>query len=560
MKKKKHNGWKTAFIILLVLVVLFFVWAIFSDDEEDSSSSGSASPAELAASYDNETVEVLFDKDAVREKKVSLKGNGEDTVTVLVYMNGSNLETEDGEATNDLDEMVSAGSSDKVNVVVQTMNTKKWSAKYGISSNHTQIYTVDGNGLNLVKDNLPELNCADPKTLSDFIIWGVQNYPADRYILQFWNHGGGPVYGFGYDDKTESEDSLSIDEMQTAFKTAGVYFDFIGMDCCLMSTLETACAFYDYCDYMLLSEDFESGLGWSYKGWLKALYNNTSISTPELSKIIIDDMVNSNASDSEWGDDSIMALIDESMMKVLYQAWTDFAYANESALSGSNYSRKRSRPQNGRVHPSVDKLSRFGFFSGWLDDSEEEVYMSDYYVTDIMAVASTMDTAESKALASALSNSIVYVNSCGEDTALTGISVTLPYGDSNFYGDLQTVFTNCGFDSTYINWLGNFTSASGSGDFYDYDEWDDEWSGWDDYEDDYDWGGWFDDWDEYDDDSYWSDDEYWGWDDFEYENSWNNWYDEGDWGYEDDWYYEGDDWYYGDDYGYGDDWYYYDWY
>ncbi len=539
MAKKKKSGWKIAFFILLALVAAFVIWLFWPENDEPTRYS------------QNQT---LFANAAVRDKKVELKGDGKDTVTVLVYMNGSNLETEDGEATTDLTEMVKAGSSDKVNVVVQTMNTKKWSSTYGISNKTTQIYEVNGKGLTLVKTNLGQLNCCESSTLRDFIIWGAQNYPADRYILLFWNHGGGPVYGFGYDDLTDSEDILSIDEMQKALNEAGVFFDFIGMDCCLMSCMEVCCALYDYCDYMVLSEDFESGLGWSYTGWLKALYKNSSISTPDLAKIIIDDMVSANSKDKEWGDDSILALIDESTMKVLFQAWTDFAYANESALLGNNYARKKSRPHSGRVHPALK-----GLFSDWLygEEYEEEAYMSDYYVTDIMAVAKTLNTTESKALESAVSNAIVYVNSCGEDTSLTGLSVTLPYGDSNFYGDLQTVFTNCGFSKEYITWLNKFTKAQGSGSFYNYNSWDDDWDGWDDYEDDYNWDSWYDDYD----DDYWEEDDSWGWSFFDFLDSWNSWFDFSDWfcGDEDDWDYEGDDWYWGDDYYCDDDWGWDDW-
>ena len=536
-QKKKKNGWKIAFFILLALIVVFFLWIFLSKDDSDWVE-------------ENET---LYEKDtAVRARQVELKGDGKDTVTILVYMNGSNLETDDSEATTDLTEMVKAGSSDKVNVIVQTMNTKKWSSKYGISSNRSQIYKLDGKGMTLVKDDLGQLDCTESSTLRDFIIWGAQNYPADRYILQFWDHGGGPVYGFGYDDITESEEVLSTDEIQKALYEAGVYFDFIGMDCCLMSCLEVSCALYDYCDYMILSEDFESGLGWSYTKWLKALYENSSISTPDLGKIIIDEMVNANSSDTEgWGDDSILALIDESTMKVLFTAWTDFAYANEDALLQNNYARKKSMPTSGRVHPSL--LSK-GFFTQWLYD-EEEYYMSDYYVTDIMALADTLDTDESKALESAVSNAIVYVNSCGDDTSLTGISVTLPYGDSEFYYDLQTVFTNCGFSSEYITWLEKFTDAEGADSFYDYGNWDSDWSGWDNYEDDYNWSDWYEDYD----DEYWEDDD-WGWSIFDYLFSWNSWYSDDDWYYDDNsdnWSYEGDDWYYGDYYDNSrqDDWY-----
>lgn len=507
---------KILYTILAIGIIFFAAVWFLGDDEDFYDYDSYAGEEELYGEEDYEEEEAslpaqslqLLNEEAVREKKVVPKGNGEDRVTILIYMNGSDLETKNGQATEDLTEMVSAGSSDKVNIVVQTMNTKKWEKKYGIRNDRSQIYEVNGDGLTLVKDDLGQLKCTDYRTLRDFIRWGTKNYPADRYILQFWNHGGGPVYGFGFDDKTEAEDQLTLDEMQRALREAETYFDFIGMDCCLMSSMEVACALYDFCDYMVLSEDFESGLGWSYKNWLSKLYENSSTSTPELGKIIIDDMVASNANGGSRGDDSIMALVDMSMMKVLYQTWTNFAYANEDALKGNNYSRKRSRPMNARVHPALKR----SFWDALLGDSEEyddpdDAGMADYYITDIMSVASTVGSEEAKALAAAVSSTLVYVDACGDDVNLAGISVSLPYGDRAFYEKLSEVFGNCGFDKEYIQWLSGFVSASGSEEYYDYNQWDDDWNGWDEYEDDFDWGDWFDDYD----DDYWENDDSWGW-------------------------------------------------
>ncbi|MBR6909846.1 MAG: hypothetical protein IKN35_06135 [Lachnospiraceae bacterium] len=518
-------------------------------DYEEKPSSPSASGVVSAGSLGAATTDLFLESGAVREPKVKLKGNGEDTVTILIYMNGSDLESESGEATTDLSEMVKAGSSDKVNILVQTMGTKKW-FNYGISSNRSQIYSVDGNGVSLVKDDLGQLDCTESDTLSSFIAWGAANYPADRYILLFWNHGGGPVYGFGSDEWNSNEyASLTIDEMQTALSRGGVYFDFIGMDCCIMSCIEVCAALYDYCDYTILSEDFESGLGWHYTPWLSALYQNTSIPTPELGKVIVDSMVAANVADSYAGDESIMAVIDESMLKILWQAWTDFAYANESALLNANYSREVTRSNNGRLHRIISERNAlkkrswddFSFSDYYSDEGDPD--MSEYYVTDIMAVASNIDTEQSQALKSALSNAIVYMSATAGDADLTGISVTLPYGDQVFYGDLRTIFTNSGFDADYVAWLEKFVTASGSGNYYDYSDWEDDWEGWDDYSDDYDWN----DWDYFgDDDNYWDD--------------WNIWGSFGcdDYSCYDDDYYSDDD-YYGcyDDYCYDDDGYYY---
>lgn len=557
MKPKKSKK-KIIIIIALVIVVLFtFVMCALGDDSSETMQS--------------EVVAQKLGKAAVRDKRVKVKGNGEDTVTILVYMNGSNLETDDGEATRDLSEMVAAGSSDKVNIIVQTMGTKKWDSKYGVASDRSQIYKVDGDGLTLLKDDLGQKDCNKSDTLSDFIIWGAQNFPADRYVLHFWDHGGGPVYGFGYDEwNKDDEASLTLDEMQSALKKAGVYFDFVGMDCCIMSCLEVGCAFYDYCDYMVLSEDFESGLGWEYTTWLKELYDNTSIDTLKLGKSICDSMVNANEIDSD-GDKSSMTVIDESMMKVLFTAWTDFAYKNEDALLGTNYSRAIKRRVGGRTHPALMSRSydddddwNWDFFG----EDDEAPDMAEYYVTDIMEVASAVDADESAALSSALDAALVYVRNTDSDANFTGLAVSLPYGDSEYYGNMKSIFKNIGLDETYIEWLAKFTSASASTSDYSHDSWDDEWGGWDDYDDEYDWS----DWDYSDcDESYW-DDSY-DWDDWDYDESWNvwtelfGWLTDDDWDYEDDYrdeeYYEGysqyqDNWYYGDDYWYGDDWYSYD--
>ena len=459
--------------------------------------------------------EVLPDsavRDTQAAKATAAVDNGD--VTVMVYMNGSNLESEAGMATADLAEIIAAGYSDNVNVVIQTMGTLEWQ-NYGIASNHSQRYKVGKSGLELVDNSLGQLDCTDPSTLSSFISWAAKNYPAQRYELIMWDHGGGPVYGFGYDEWQDEDAALTLDEMQSALKDAGVYFDFIGFDACIMSTIEVCYALYDYCDYTILSEDFETGIGWYYTDWVKALYGNTDIETNTLGKTIVDSMVSANEKDQVNGDEAILAVIDESMMKVLYTAWTDFAYANTSSLTGSNYSRQITKSTRALTRPMGDfygggyggpsgSYGGYGgpsgsyggyddfnsLFSGWEYTDESSVTMSDYYITDIMAVAQTVSSDESKALSAALAEAIVYMNATSGESDLTGLSVTLPYGDSQFYSELSTIFKNCGFDSEYITWLGNFVSAGGTSSFYDFGSFDNSWSGWDNYSDSFDWSSW----------------------------------------------------------------------
>lgn len=506
---------------LLIICGVLFIIALLLPDEEEMPADQEQTSVETASGIGTQTgtetasgAETLagaeyvagaaqnsFPEDMVKEKQTEIKGDGKDQATVFVYMNGSDLESEDGEATEDLCEMLAANISSQVNVLVETIGTKSWSKRLGIASDHTQRYKAEAGNLVLVDDSLGQLDCTSPDTLADFISWGAENYPANRYILIFWDHGAGPVYGFGYDEHQSEDSVLTIDEIQTAIRQSGITFDIIGMDSCIMSSLELCCAMYNYCDYMILSEDFESGYGWSYTGWLNALSENTGISSEELGKIIVDDMIADNEENGEGS--STLALIDESYMKVLYTAWADFAYANEPALLGENYSM---HVRGGRrAHPVLREKGLFDF----LFDEDGDYSMSDYYITDIMAVAQNIESKETEALAAAVNLSICYFNCTDDEVGMTGLSVTLPYGDSEFYGYLYPVFTGVGMDADYVGWLEKFVYAEGYNDYYDYESWyEDDWEGWDDYEDDWDWIDWL----FFEDDDYWEDDSWdeWG--------------------------------------------------
>ncbi len=441
------------------------------------------------------------------------------SVTIFIYMNGSNLETDAGFATADIVEMLDAGYSEDVNILIQTMGTKDWSAKLGIESDRSQTYKVGPDGLELVRDDLGQLDCTRPETLRDFIRYGAKEYPASRNILLFWDHGGGPAYGFGWDEFQDDWENLGVDEMVKALNGCDVHFDFIGMDCCIMSCLEVAYPLREYCDYMILSEDFESCLGWYYTGWLEALYEDTSISTYDLGKIIIDDMVSKNENDRFKGDRSILALIDESRIEKLWDVWTEFAYENEDELLSTNFSQSMEETGKGegftsRFGRSSDgKLFDYVFEEVYeyleeeygLDENydDEDVYISDYCITDLMGIAHIIDSDKSEKLAHAVDRAILYVSATSDNLSLTGISVTLPYNDKYLYEDLITVLENCDIDEEYLEWLEQFVDAEGERTTFDWDEWGtDIWNEWGDYQssDDYDDDDYSDFWNEWDDD------------------------------------------------------------
>ena len=465
-KEEKKGKWKRIVKRLLTVLGFFFIVIMLLPDEEDDSQSEKTGTETKQAEEGKGAFNTGVDAISV--------GTDAKSATIMIYMNGSDLESEAGEATQDISEMLSSGIGENVNVILQTMGTKKWQ-NYGISSKTAQTYQIKDRELLLVRDDLGQLDCTSEETLSEFVGFCGKNYPADRYIFVFWNHGGGPVYGFGYDEWQQEDASLTIAEMSQAFsENPNIHFDIIGMDCCIMANLETCYVLSPHCKYALLSEDFESGLGWSYTGWMERFEDNPGLSTPLLGKYIVDDIIEDNENSFE-GASACMGLFNTSTAKRLFEAWEKYAYKNEDALLNKNYSRNHKAKGRGKK----------SFWDLWGMDGSN-VTLSDYYISDMLALIESIDNEsdEAKSLMSALKAAVAYYGHTSDKNELTGLAVSLPYGDRYFYEQLKSVYQNLGFGNDYIEWLGKFVTDTHS-DYYDYEGFENDWSGWGAYESEY---------------------------------------------------------------------------
>ena len=488
---KKKNIIKSIILGFFAILGVLFIVILFMPDDEEGEASKAAVRESVTEAEEKKEPKEAKEAEAVKESGAETKpengqntgsagvaalsvGTGAKSATVMIYMNGSDLESKSGEATRDISEMIASGIGEKANVVIQTMGTKKWH-DYGISSKTAQTWQIKDGSLKLVRDDLGQLDCTEEKTLSEFIDYGKKNYPADRYIFIFWDHGAGPVYGFGYDEWQAEEKSLSLADISKAFSdNSDIHFDIIGMDCCIMANLETCCVLAPYCKYALLSEDFESGLGWSYEKWMKHLEQDTGISTPILGKFIVDEIIKDNESSYE-GDSVSIGLFNVSTADSLFNAWKTYAYKNEKALLDTNYS---------RLHMSKGRGTK-GFLDIWSSD-QSNVTLADYYISDVLALTESIDNKsdEARSLISALKAAVVSYGHSREKNELTGLSVSLPYGDRYFYEELKKVYGQLDFDKDYIEWLGQF-SANSQSSFFDFSNFENSWGGWSGYENEY---------------------------------------------------------------------------
>lgn len=213
------------------------------------------------------------------------------TWAIYWYLCGSDLESNGGFATSDLMEMMDVALPENVRVVIQTGGAKTWQNNV-VDADILQRYVYDSEGLTLV-DELPPASMGDAATLTDFLSYCKQNYPAEKTAVLFWNHGGGSVSGAAFDERY-SYDSLTLDEMQTAFGRVweadenNPPLELVGFDTCLMATVDVAGTFAGTARYLVASEEVEPANGWDYTGWLGALAADPAMDGAALGEVICD--------------------------------------------------------------------------------------------------------------------------------------------------------------------------------------------------------------------------------------------------------------------------------
>lgn len=378
---------------------------------------------------------------SARAKRTVLKGDGTDTVTMMLYLCGTDLESRSGMATNDLKEIAAATLSDKVNVLVYTGGCKDWKIS-GISNARNQIYKVEKGGqLRLLEKDRGDAAMTVPATLTDFITYCKQNYPAGRNELILWDHGGGTVSGFGYDERAKNAGSMTLPDIAKAVKDAGVTFDFIGFDACLMGTLETALVLEPYADYLIASEETEPGIGWYYTDWVTALSANPALPTTELGKMIVDSFVDTCAQKCP-GQKATLSLIDLAELSATVGGkLTAFSSATAKQISGSGYATVSKARGDTKEFGAANKLDQI----------------------DLVHLALNLNTAESRALADTLLSAVKYNRTSSSVTDAYGVSAYFPYRSAGKVSRAVQQLDALGFDKSYTDCVKKFATLEVTG-------------------------------------------------------------------------------------------------
>jgi hypothetical protein len=291
--------------------------------------------------------------------------------TFMAYMAGDN--NLDNNGVIDLNEMKKVGSTKEINIIAQF-------DRYQIGVPTRRFYlqkdtTIDED----VKQSLGEINTGDPASITDFVNWSVDNYPAEHYLLVLWNHGQGwddtDIYAGerGRDaritrptiirhalfrttveeaakrsaDDGEMERAILLDDnakdfldnletkkiLNSAKTKMGHKIDILGMDACLMSMAEVVYQMKDAVLYTVGSEETEPLDGWPYDAILSELSNKPNMAPDALSKLIVQRYISSYKGSGEAVTHSACDLMASSKF---VNAFKSFAKAMKSGLTNKN--------------------------------------------------------------------------------------------------------------------------------------------------------------------------------------------------------------------------------
>lgn len=355
---------------------------------------------------------------------------------VLVYMVASDLESEDAAATDNLNEMLSASRSfrDRLNLIVYAGGARTW---------HNDIFSPEENRCVRIDRKRAELlyaedtrDMTDPETLSDFIRYCAENFPAERNVIILWDHGGG-YKGFGADELNDYGSPMSPLGLMDALDAGGLYFDIIGFDACMMASYEMAYSLCGYGRYMVASEEIVPKGGWDYDKWLSALARAPKTDSLELCKLIVDtymDWCRINAP----GIKNNLSVVDLVRLdRTVPAALSRFSDAMLTNLQEGKYdliSVQRALLSNMSRANQVDMV-------------------------DMIELTRTIDDPSSKELEQALRSSVLYNRKYPRDLNMNGLLIYVPINSDMLLGkkieDMEELRA-LGISESYLEWLVSF--------------------------------------------------------------------------------------------------------
>ena len=241
--------------------------------------------------------------------------------TYMVYLDAdNNLDSYGVDDINEMEDGYNDAAASDVNVIVFIDREHSGAKTYQISHDNAPGVVTS----TILTTGFPsEPNMGSKITLKAFIAYCFNNFPADKYVLDLWDHGGG-IFGICWDDSS-GNDKLSFDEVDEAIEeaciAAGETIDILGLDACLMAMLEIDYEMREYVDIIVASEETIPGDGFPYNTMIASLCSNPSWTPTQYA----DDMVGDYYASYPSGDITLSAVdVTPASINPLMDAFNNF--------------------------------------------------------------------------------------------------------------------------------------------------------------------------------------------------------------------------------------------
>lgn len=302
---------------------------------------------------------------------------------------------------------------------------------------------VDG----IYEENM-ELDMSDPKTLSDFVSFSINNCPSKHNALILWNHGGGVKSSMPNTKATKEfcEDDgeyMYTNELQQALynvlteDSATPPLTILGFDACLMGTIESAYEYREVASYYTASIVSEWGYGWGYSEIFKNFKNAGNPPTAEeMADILVKQYYEST---KNYGGDHTMASINTAKLETLKEKIDSLAVAiyNEG---DSSYQTEFETLRNKTIYPPVENNGTNLILLPYYDlyDLYVNIEGSTVFGDTVINAATDVKDALAQAVVASYGQctDLGYNYYTTEDAdALRGFSILIPNGEKTYNTD-----------------------------------------------------------------------------------------------------------------------------
>ena len=147
-----------------------------------------------------------------------------------------------------------------------------------------RVFDVQHDGPTVVVDKAPKSTSpSDPKSLENFVAWGMKEYPAENYAVVLGGHGS--EKGLLSDSKGEVMPFEKVSEsLQRAAERAGEDIDVVLFDSCSTASPETAEKMRGATDFLVATPFKTRGHGWSEKATMNFLKENPQATPLDLTQ------------------------------------------------------------------------------------------------------------------------------------------------------------------------------------------------------------------------------------------------------------------------------------